>query len=149
MPMPFEYQNASLEFERFMLDARDSAGLATTNMAWNMVVGVLHTFRRRLTVPQAIAFAVVLPPVLRALFIEDWDLDASPVGFASPEALLAEVRSVRHAHNFSPENAIPAVAAALRRQVDPASFERVLSSLPAGARQYWAVPTGQGGLPIP
>lgn len=142
MPVPFEYQNASLEFERFMVDARDSAGLTTTNMAWNMVVGVLHTFRRRLTIHQAIAFAVVLPPVLRALFIEDWDLNATPVEFTSPEALLAEVRSVRHQHNFSPENSIAAVAAALWRHVDPVALELVLSSLPLGARQYWAAPAG-------
>jgi len=47
MTLPFEYQNASLEFERFMVDARELAGLSSTNMAWNMVVGVLHTFRRR------------------------------------------------------------------------------------------------------
>ncbi|HEX5837233.1 MAG TPA: DUF2267 domain-containing protein [Anaerolineales bacterium] len=140
MPMPFEYQNASLEFERFMVDARDFAGLATTNMAWNMVVGVLHTFRRRLTAPQGIAFAGVLPPVLRALFIEGWDLNADPVAFSSSAELLAEVRSVRHAHNFSPDNAISAVAAALRRHVDVASFEQVLPILPPGSRTYWAVP---------
>lgn len=72
MTLPFKYQNASLEFERFMIDARDLAGLSTTNMAWNMVVGVLHTFRRRLTIDQALRFAGVLPPILRAVFVEDW-----------------------------------------------------------------------------
>lgn len=63
MTLPFEYQNASLEFERFMVDARDLAGLSTTNMAWNMVVGVLHTFRKRLSIQEALRFADVLPPV--------------------------------------------------------------------------------------
>lgn len=140
MPMPFEYQNASLEFERFMLDARDSAGLATTNMAWNMVVGVLHTFRSHLTVAQAIAFAAALPPVLRALFIEDWNLDTQPSEFPPAEVLLAEVRSVRPEHNFSPPNAIASVAAALRRHVNVAVFERTLASLPVKAQQYWTVP---------
>lgn len=138
MPIPFEYQNASLEFERFMLDARDFAGLATTNMAWNMVVGVLHTFRRRLTIDQGLAFAAVLPPVLRALFLEHWDVHEPPVEFASPEALLAEVRAVRHEHNFSPPNAIAAVAAALRRHVDTGRLDQVLSALPEEARQYWS-----------
>ena len=33
MPMPFEYQNASRQFEQFMIDARDCAGLATTNIS--------------------------------------------------------------------------------------------------------------------
>jgi uncharacterized protein (DUF2267 family) len=69
--LPFEYQNQTPQFERFMIDARDCAGLQTINMAWNMVVGVLHPFRRRLAVNQALAFAAVLPPMIRALFIED------------------------------------------------------------------------------
>jgi len=33
MTIPSEYQRATIEFERFMVDARDEAGLATTNMA--------------------------------------------------------------------------------------------------------------------
>jgi uncharacterized protein (DUF2267 family) len=140
MTLPFEYQNASLEFERFMIDARDFAGLSTTNMAWNMVVGVLHTFRKRLSVDQALRFADVLPPALRAIFVEDWHPSAHVADFGTEEELLGEVRSVRHEHNFSPPNAIAAVAVALWRHVDAASLERVLSSLPPGARRYWSVP---------
>jgi len=137
MTLPFEYQNASLEFERFMIDARDLAGLSTTNMAWNMVVGVLHTFRRRLTVEDALRFAGVLPPVLRAIFIEDWSLNEPPAAFGTKEELLAEVRSVRTAHNFSPPNAIAAVAEALRKHVNVAAFEHVLPTLPPGSREFW------------
>lgn len=138
MPLPFEYQNASLEFDRFMVDARDLAGLATTNMAWNMVVGVFRTFRRRLTIEQALAFADVLPPVLRALFIEDWRPTEPPATFGTAGELLLEVRSIRPEHNFSPDNAIPAVAAALRRHINVAALENVLSRLPEPARQYWS-----------
>ena len=110
MTLPFEYQNPTLQFERFMVDARDCAGLPTTNMAWNMVVGVLHAFRWRLSVPQALSFAAVLPPMVRALFIEDWDL-AQPVRpFGEAADWLADVRSVRHRHNFSPPDAVASVA---------------------------------------
>ncbi len=139
MPIPSEYQRASLDFERFMVDARDAAGLATTNMAWNMVVGVLHTFRRRLSVTEALRFADVLPPVLRAIFVSEWQPDEPPLPFADRAALTREVRSLRPAHNFSPDDAIRAVAQALRRQVDEAALERVLATLPPGAREYWAV----------
>jgi uncharacterized protein (DUF2267 family) len=138
MPPPFEYQNASLHFDQFLVDARDNAGLATTNMAWNMVVGVLHGFRKRLSAKQVLQFAAVLPPVVRALYLEGWNIDADPLPFADRSALLAEVRSVRHEHNFSPENAIAAVAAALRRRVDTEAFERILASLPEGSQAYWA-----------
>ena len=137
MPLPFDYQNPTLQFERFMVDARDAAGLATTNMAWNMVVGVLHAFRRRLTVPQALVFAAVLPPVIRGLFIEDWDFEKTPAPFGEAQDWLADVRSVRPQHNFSPDDAVAAVAAALRRQVDETAFERVLAQMPPEAGEYW------------
>jgi uncharacterized protein (DUF2267 family) len=138
MTLPIEYQNASLEFEHFMVDARDLAGLNTTNMAWNMVVGVLHTFRRRLNVREGLRFAGVLPPVLRAIFVEDWNIDGPVASFGTREELLAEVRSIRSAHNFSPTNAIAAVAEALRKHVDIAAFERILPILPNGSKEFWS-----------
>jgi uncharacterized protein (DUF2267 family) len=137
MPPPFEYQNASLQFEKFLVDARDCAGLATTNMAWNMVVGVLHTFRSRLNPKQVALFCSVLPPVARALFIEDWDPDQPTREFDSDDSLLAEVRAVRSEHNFAPDNAVEAVATALRRNLDGQAFDRVLDQLPEGAKKYW------------
>lgn len=145
MTLPFEYQNASLEFERFMIDAQDFAGLSTTNMAWNMVVGVLHTFRRRLTVDEALRFAGVLPPVLRAIFVEDWSPGEPIADFGTKEELLAEVRAVRAAHNFSPPNAVSAVAKALRKHVDVAALEHVLSTFPAGSREFWSSEPAQSG----
>lgn len=145
MPVPFEYQNASMQFDRFLVDARDNAELATTNMAWNMVVGVLHTFRRRLSARQVLEFSALLPPVTRALFLEGWDVEAAPSPFAAPEALLAEVRSVRPEHNFSTDNAIVSVAAALRKQVDTERFDRLIASLPEGSSEYWEVPMQSRG----
>lgn len=138
MPVPFEYQHASLEFEQFLLDARDIAGLNTTHMVYNMVVGVLHTFRRRLAVKDALRFAQVLPPVLRAIFVADWDVDEPRLAFGDRAAMTREVQALRAAHNFAPDTAIHDVAQALRRHVELAELERVLATLPAGARDYWA-----------
>ena len=138
MTLPFEYQNASLEFDRFLVDVRDYADLATTNMAWNMVVGVLHTFRRRLTVKQVIRFSAVLPPVIRALFLEQWNPDQEVADFGTEAQLLEEVRSVRPKHNISPQGAISAVAKALRNRVDQVEFNRALAELPPRAEQFWS-----------
>ena len=139
MTIPSEYQRASVEFERFMIDARDIAELSTTNMTWNMVVGVLFTFRRRLTVLDALRFAAVLPPVLRAIFVSDWKPEEAPLSFTSRDAMTREVRSLRPEHNFSPESAIQSVALALRRHVNVEEFDAVLRTLPAGATEYWKV----------
>ncbi|MBI3531494.1 MAG: DUF2267 domain-containing protein [Burkholderiales bacterium] len=139
MPIPSEYQRASLDFDKFMVDARDMAGLATTNMAWNMVVGVLHTFRRRLDVNDAIRFAHVLPPVLRAIFVADWDTDEPPLPFGDRATMTREVQSLRVAHNFAPDTAIHDVAMALRRHVNEEDFDRMLAGLPQGAVDFWHV----------
>jgi len=138
MTIPIEYKTASKKFDDFMLRARDFADLPTTNMAWNMVVGVLHTFRRRLTIQEALSFADALPPAIRALFLEKWDTtNQSDDKFGNPEELLREVRSVRSKHNFSPDKAIQAVASAMREIVDIEAFERALSKLSPEAQEYW------------
>ena len=137
MPAPMEYHHASEQFEKFMLYARDEAGLATTHMAYNMIVGVLFAFRRRLSMADALAFANVLPPGIRALFVSDWEPHDAPKPFGTDAEILADVRSVRAAHNFAPEDAVPAVARALRQLVSKDEFERVLSSFSEEAREFW------------
>lgn len=138
MTWPLEYPKACVDFERFMVTARDAAGLTTTNMAWTMVEGVLLTFRRRLDTSQAIAFANLLPPLLRALFVQDWQPQDRAQPFGSREHWLAEVRGLRPAHNFSPDNAIEAVATGLRGVVDQDKLDRFLASVGPEAQAYWA-----------
>jgi len=137
MPVPVEYKRASMTFEQFMLDARNLSGLATTHQTYTMVQGVFRAFRRRLDVKQAIQFANVLPPVLRALFVADWDLDEPRRPFADRATLTREVQSLRPDHNFAPPSSIHDVAAALRKNIDQAALDRVLASLPTGAQDFW------------
>ncbi len=137
MPMPFEYQNASRQFEKFMVDARDQAGLATTSMAWNMVVGVLWAFRSVLTVEEALRFADVLPPVLRAIFVERWNVSQAVQPLGDHQAVLAQIRSVHREHNFSPENAVQVLFSALRQAVGPEVLDAVLERLPPHASEFW------------
>jgi uncharacterized protein (DUF2267 family) len=75
MPVPSEYQRASQDFYKFLLDARETSNLVTTHQVYTMVQGVLQAFRRRLDVMDAVLFAGVLPPVLRAIFVANWDTD--------------------------------------------------------------------------
>ncbi|WP_034854727.1 DUF2267 domain-containing protein [Sinorhizobium sojae] len=132
-----EYRKASADFERFILDARDIAALQTTNQAYTMVQAVLQTFRRRLEMSDALLFANALPPVLRAIFIDDWDLEEPIVPFSGRLAMTREVQAFRGDHNVSPDTAIADVAAALRRNVDEAVLDRALARLPEGAVDFW------------
>lgn len=138
MPVPSEYQRASQDFEKFMLDAREAAGLTTTHQTYTMVQAVFQTFRRRLTVSDAIRFAQVLPPVLRALFVADWGTDEQQRRFEDRSVMTAEVKSLRAEHNFAPDTAIRDVAVALRKNIPASDLDRVLAQLPQGAAEYWA-----------
>lgn len=138
MPWPPEYQRASVDFEKFMVVARDAAGLATTNMAWNMVVGVLHAFRRRMSTDQVLRLADQLPPVVRALFLEHWNPSEPVVPVGTREALLQEVRSVRPDHNFATASALESVGQGLRAVLPNDAFNRVLDTLPPDLRGYWS-----------
>ena len=137
MTVPREYKRASEDFEKFLVDARESALLQTTNQAYTMVQGVLHVFRRRLELRDALLFAGVLPPVLRALFVADWNPSEPRRPFADKATMNKEVRELRPDHNLSPDSAISDVARALRKNIDEAELDRVLGRLPEGAREFW------------
>lgn len=137
MPVPPEYERASAQFYEYLVDARDTAGLWSTHVAYTMTQGVLRTFRRRLSVKDALDFANVLPVCLRALFVTDWDVDEPVKGFGERGTMTEEVKSLRAEHNFSPDTAIRDVARALRRHVDEEKFDQVLSKLPPGAIEFW------------
>ena len=137
MPVPPEYQRATDDFYKLLMDARDAAGLTTTNQAYTMVQGVFQAFRRRLQLEQAIQFLSTLPAGARALFVADWDVYEPKRPFEDRAVMTKEVQSLRVEHNFAPETAIHDVAIALRRNVDETAFERVLGTLPDGAREFW------------
>lgn len=140
MPMPLEYRQASVDFDRFMEDLKEVSMLHTSHQAYTMLQAVFQVFRRRLTVQDALRFADVLPPVLRAIYVSDWDVSEAMREFGTEVEMMAEVRALRHNHNLSTETAIGDVAEALRRNVDPADFSRALSKLPQAAWDFWRVP---------
>lgn len=137
MPMPMEYRQASRDFDAFMEDLRDTSMLQTTHQCYTMLQGVFQVFRRRLTTKQALAFADTLPPVLRALFVSDWDVEEPRLPFGTLPEMTREVKALRPDHNFSTDTAITDVAAVMRRHVDLPAFEAVLAELPPGAKQFW------------
>lgn len=137
MPVPSEYQRATVDSYQFLTDARDAAGLTTTNQAYPMAQGVLQAFRRRLQVSEAIRFLSVLPVGLRALFVADWDIDEPRQPFEDRSVITKEIQSLRPLHNFAPETTVRDVAIALRRNIDKTAFDRILATLPQGAMQFW------------
>jgi len=110
MPLPTAYRHATKDWRAFLDDAKQALGLESDNMAYTAVDGVLQVFRRRLSVEQGLAFADVLPAVLRAIFVYDWDVSVPPLPFAPRANLTREAQAVRPHHNLTPDNAIAATA---------------------------------------
>lgn len=138
MTVPMDYRYASQWFDDFLATAADEAALETRNQSYTMVQGVLQVFRRRLTLEEAIAFVQVLPPMLRALFVADWDPQEPRRTDWDRAVMTREVQELRVHHNFAPDTAISDVATALRRHVDEKAFERGLAHLSEPARGFWA-----------
>jgi len=137
MTMPIEYWNASKDFDRFLLDVRDSCMLSSHNQAYHTLRAFLHVFRSHLPIKDALAFAGALPPVVRAIFVEDWDAELPVSPFPDRQRLAWEVQHVRQDHNVAPETAIEDVAGALRRHIDETALDRILADLGTDAVAYW------------
>lgn len=139
MPVPAEYQRASDDFYEYLVDTRNIAGLWSTHVAYTMTQGVFQVFRRRLSTENAIAFANILPVCLRALFVIDWNINEPKKSFGNYTEMIEEVKSLREEHNFAPDTAIKDVATSLRKHVDEKSFQKVLSTFPKEAADFWNV----------
>jgi uncharacterized protein (DUF2267 family) len=140
MTVPNEYRRASTEFDTILADVAREANLTTSHQAYTTLQGVLLAFRKRLSLEEAIQFAQVLPPLVRALFVVDWDPMAPKKAAGDPSAWARDVQELRINHNISPSSAVENVAAVLRRHVDTERLEVCLERLPHFARVFWASP---------
>jgi uncharacterized protein (DUF2267 family) len=137
MTIPMEYQRASDDFEAFLAEAKEALDFTTRNPTYTTVQAVLLAFRRRLTAEQVLAFAALLPPILRAIFVADWAPNEFVAGFPAAEDLSVEVQALRRNHNFSPDDSISVVGRILRQHLDEPAFDRLLGTLPEGSREFW------------
>lgn len=139
MPMPWTYRHASAEWQRFLDIAKEEMDLVSNNSAYTAVEGVLLTFRRRLTVAQALRFADILPAVVRAIFVFRWQ-PAVPAPWGGRDAQTKEAMALRPNHNLTPNNCIEATATALRAVVRADEIDPVLAQIGPEAEAYWQVP---------
>lgn len=137
MGVPMDYRYASRDFEALLSELRDHAMLQTTHQAYTMLEAVLLVLRRRLTVGQGVAFANLLPPMLRAMFVTDWDPEQAVLPFAPADAWMAEVKGLRHNHNLSTDRAIADVTDILKRHITAAALADFLAGLPPEAQGFF------------
>ncbi len=122
-----------------MADVKVISMQASHHQCYAMTRAVLHVFRAHISVQQALDFAGALPPVLRAIFVDDWDTETPITPFPDRQTLTIEMFSIRAHHNTAPDSSIQDVAKALRQNVDIERFQSVLSKLPQEAQDFWAI----------
>jgi uncharacterized protein (DUF2267 family) len=137
MPMPFTYRSATEDYEKYLEDLRAISMLQTWNQCYTMTRSVFHVFRSHVEPQVALDFAQMLPAVLRAIFVEDWDLSAKITPFPDIAARAAEVKAIRADHNFSTDTAIAEVALALRHAMKKEDHEFIMRKLPPDAAAFW------------
>ena len=140
MTIPHEYRTASADFDRYIDALRAITGVDSRNVHYTTTQGVFQVFRRRVTVAEALAFADALPPVLRAIFVADWQVNEPRLPFCSMTDMTREAQQLREHHNFASDTAIADVVAAVRSVVNPRDFAHALAKLPAEAAAFWAEP---------
>ncbi|MCD2174052.1 DUF2267 domain-containing protein [Rhizobium sp. C4] len=137
MPMPQDYFQASRDFEAFMASLKRISLLQTTHQCYTMVEAVFHALRSHMSAREALAFADLLPPVLRAIFVSDWDIDVPVLPMTDRAGLQREILALRHNHNLSTPSALEDVGAALRENMEPEKFARLLDIMPAELAGFW------------
>lgn len=137
MPMPQEYQLAHIVYNQILTGLCEELHLATRNQTYSLLQSVLLTFRRRLTAPQVLQFASLLPPIVRAIFVKDWNEREYQPAFGGANELIADVKDLRRAHKFADDHAIRAVSHILRRYMDKAKLDAALADISDEAIAFW------------
>ncbi|WGD29055.1 DUF2267 domain-containing protein [Ancylobacter sp. WKF20] len=139
MTVPMAYRRASEAFDAFLAEVADTAQLSSRHQAYTVVDAVFRAFRRRLAPGEVLVFAAALPPLLGALFIENWRAEGIGAASWAAEEVLRDVRSLRAHHNLASDQAVAQVGAVLRRHVDVAVFRQALRRLPLEAAHFWGI----------
>lgn len=129
MTVPNEYRQASSDFDHLLAEIADKCNLSSRHQAYTVAQAVLICLRRRMSLPEAIIFAQMLPVLARALFIENWNPLETPVADWDPERMTEEILSLRRHHNLADAQSLANVIKALGTAADRQNWSRGLPRL--------------------
>lgn len=138
MPMPFTYRHATDEWRRYLAAMRDRTLIDSDNVIYTATDGLLRAFRARLPARDVLAFADLLPAVLRAILVARWDVEAPLKPWTTRAGIEAEIRSLRQHHNFAPPGILDDLVWGIRREMRQIDLDRLLARLPPEAQALWA-----------
>lgn len=108
--------------------------------AYSALRAVLHSFRDRLTVDEAVKFASQLPMLVRGIYFEGWRPPLAPNSWEqSREDFYASIKeSLPRNETIDPEHASMAVFRLLKREMSPGLVENAKAQLPGPIKELWA-----------
>jgi uncharacterized protein (DUF2267 family) len=118
-------------------DLKERSFLQTHNQCYAMLRAVLHEFRGYMTVGQAIAFANGLPPVVRAILVENWKPPDQPLPSPSRQDFIDAVIGRLSPHHVPPDSIVSDVFALLVPRAEATKIADAIDSLPAELKQLW------------
>ena len=137
MPYPPDFETASRDFDVFLDRLKLETDTTTRHQAFQIAYAVLRVFRNHLETRDALVFADALPPLLRAMFVEDWTPVDAPPPFPSRAELDREVMAIRRDHSLAGPGSIDDVARGLFACSDRSRLELALERMPVAARDFF------------
>lgn len=138
MPMPFTCRHATDEWRRYLAAVRARTLIDSDNTIYTATEGLFRAFRCRVPANRVLAFGDELPAVMRAILVWQWDINAPLRPWVPRQAIEAEIRGLRQAHNFAPAGILDDLVWGIRREVRMIDFDRVLTTMASEAQALWA-----------
>lgn len=119
--------------ETWLDDVAEVFGTDDRRFAYRVVRAWLHTFRDRLTVPEAVHFGAQLPELLRGVYYDSWNPARAPIKYGPDEFV----------SRFAREAMIPVadvhwtaarISLIMQAHLSPGQLDHALAQLPAWLR---------------
>lgn len=137
MPAPQEVTHASRQYEAYARALIDRALLQTHNQVYAITRAILHETRDHLDLADGIRFAQGLPVVLRAIFVEGWDVAVVPRFFLGAASFHRHVVERLSPHVVPPDTIVEDVVACVTAHADPFDLTKAIGVLPPGLASVW------------
>ena len=131
-------QTSLRKTHEWLTDFIDHTGRKDEEKAWQMMRGVMHVLRDRLTTDQCAHLSAQLPLVIRGLYFEGWKPSRQPTRLRSREEFLQAVAEEVAPHpDIDPGQAIQGTFHVFSRRISAGELNKIKQEMPEELRGLW------------
>lgn len=117
----------------------DALGYDDKHLSLQLLRGVLHALRDRLTIDQSAHLSAQLPLLIRGLYFENWDPQPFPDRGRSVDAFMDDVRRALTGYpQIEVREGVGAVFGVLKRHISWGEDEKIGKALPHAIEMLWS-----------